>query len=162
KKAGGDAEQFGKQAPKGPATKAGAHRFHWDLRYPGAKVFDGMILWAARPESGPLAPPGDYQVRITANGQTQTQPLVIKKDPRLTHVTQSDLDEQWNLAMKVSARTTQANDMVIQIRALKAQIKDRIDKAKAAQITTLGDSVRKKLSAVEEELYQVKNKSGQD
>src|SRR5262249_36873766 len=77
--------------PTGPRPllrKAGTNRFAWDLRYPGASIFDGMILWGARAEQGPLAVPGAYQVRLRANGQTQTLPLAIKKDPRLPHVTE--------------------------------------------------------------------------
>ncbi len=65
---------------------AGTNRFTWDLRYPGATVFEGEVLWSARAEQGPLAVPGNYQVRVTANGQTQTQPLAVKLDPR-EHVT---------------------------------------------------------------------------
>ena len=53
-----------------------------------------MILWSARAESGPLAPPGNYQVRLTGDGVTQTQSFVIKKDPRLVNVTDADLAEQ--------------------------------------------------------------------
>src|SRR5205807_115233 len=119
----------------------GTNRFTWDLRYAGAHRFEGMILWGARAEQGPLAPPGQYTVRLTANGQTMTQPVVIKKDPRLTDVSDSDLQEQFQLALQVRDRTSEANDMVVQIRALKKEIKDRLDKATSEAIGTSGKAL---------------------
>jgi photosystem II stability/assembly factor-like uncharacterized protein len=161
--AGGDEEEFfGPPAARNPARKAGANRFNWDLRVPGATVFEGMILWSARAETGPLVPPGTYQVRLTANGQTQAQPLVIKRDPRLTNVTDADLAEQFSLAMKVRDKTSEANEMVILIREIKKQIKDRSEKAKDDAVTAAGELLAKKLSSVEEEIYQVRNQSNQD
>jgi hypothetical protein len=161
--AGGDeGESFGPPAARPPGRKAGTNRFMWDLRYPGATVFDGMILWSARAESGPLAPPGNYQVRLTADGQTQSQTFTIKKDPRLPNVTDGDLLEQFALAIKVRDKTSEANEMVVLIRELKKQIKERSDKAQDQSLSAEGASLAKKLSGVEEEVYQVRNQSNQD
>ena len=55
-----------------PSTP-GLNRFEWDLRYPGATVFEGIIIWSGNPARGPKAPPGRYQARLTAAGQTLTQ-----------------------------------------------------------------------------------------
>ena len=155
-------ESFGPQPPRAPARKAGTNRFTWDLRYPGATVFEGMILWSARAETGPLAPPGSYQVRLTVDGQTQTQAFAIKRDPRLTNVTDADLAEQFSLAIKVRDKTSEANEMVILIRDIKKQIKDRSEKAKDQTVSGAGESLAKKLSSVEEAVYQVRNQSNQD
>ena len=155
-------ESFGPPAARPPSRKAGTNRFTWDLRYPGATVFEGMILWSARVESGPLAVPGTYQVRLTANGQTETQIFSIKKDPRLTNVTDADLTEQFNLAIQVRDKTSEANEAVIAIRELKKQINDRSSKAKQQKITEAGEAVSRKLSEIEEEIYQVRNRSNQD
>jgi photosystem II stability/assembly factor-like uncharacterized protein len=155
-------ESFGPPAARPPSRKAGTNRFTWDLRYPGATVFEGMILWSARVESGPLAVPGTYQVRLTANGQTETQIFSIKKDPRLTNVTDADLTEQFNLAIQVRDKTSEANEAVIAIRELKKQINDRSSKAKQQKISEAGEAVSRKLSEIEEEIYQVRNRSNQD
>ncbi|MEK6286710.1 MAG: glycosyl hydrolase [Acidobacteriota bacterium] len=157
-----EAEFGGPPAPRAPGRKAGTNRFTWDMRYPGATVFEGMILWSARAEAGPLAPPGAYQVRLTANGQTQTQTFAIKRDPRLNNVTDADLAEQFSLAIKVRDKTSEANEMVILIREIKKQIKDRAEKAKDQTVSDAGEVLAKKLSAVEEEVYQVRNQSNQD
>lgn len=99
--------------------KAGPKRVVWDLRYPGATTFPGMILRSVNPERGPWAPPGTYQVRLTADGEVRTRPLLIRKDPRLSEVTQAHLEEQFQLARQVRDRTSQANEAVVKIRTLK-------------------------------------------
>jgi hypothetical protein len=93
---------------------AGAHRFTWDLRYPGA------WMNAARPEgpNGPTAVPGRYAVRLTAGSWTQTQPLTIIEDPRIskTGVTQSDLQEQFDHNVKVRDLVSEVNQTVTKVR----------------------------------------------
>ena len=155
---GGGGGRFG-GTPTVP-RKAGLNNFAWDLRYPGATGFQGMILWGARTGSGPMAVPGPYSVRLTANGQTLTERMNVEKDPRIDSVTLADLTEQFKFAMQIRDKTTEANVMVITIRELKKQMDDR--QKQSAELKTAFDPFRKKLSAVEEEVYQVRNRSGQD
>jgi photosystem II stability/assembly factor-like uncharacterized protein len=157
---GGDDEGGGRGAVRPPSRKAGGNRYTWDLRYPGATSFEGMIMWGANPEQGPLAVPGQYQVRLTANGATETRPLQVVRDPREVTITQSDLEEQFKLATQVRDKVSEANDMVIKIRALKKEIDDRVKKAPA--LNGPGERLSTRLSAVEEDVYQVRNRSGQD
>src|SRR4029078_2870917 len=65
-------------APR-PTAKQGINRFTWDMRYPNARDFPGLILWAGRPR-GPQAPPGQYSVRLSANGVTRTQSFSITRN----------------------------------------------------------------------------------
>ena len=149
--------------PPQPSTKAGLNRFSWDGLYPGATVFECMIIWGGDPASGPTAPPGRYAVRLTANGEAQTQPFLVRRDPRLKDVTDADLAAQFALASKVSRRVSDANEAVIRIRALKAQLRDRLSSPTASsEIRTLAPLLIDKLQAIEEDLYQVRNRSGQD
>jgi photosystem II stability/assembly factor-like uncharacterized protein len=157
---GGD-ERFRPRA-KPPARKAGANRISWDLRYAGAHAFEGMILWGARAQAGPLAVPGDYKIRLTANGQTVTQPIKVEKDPRLTTLTQADLEEQFKFAMQVQDEVSDADDMVVLIRKFKDLAKERGEKSKDAGVQSASASLRDKLSTIEEDIYQVRNRSGQD
>ena len=56
-------------AMRDPVAKtAGLNSFTWDGRYPNAVTFPGMILWGAT-TNGPLAAPGKYTVRLTADGK---------------------------------------------------------------------------------------------
>ena len=43
-----DDDDFGPPKTPPPGRKAGTNRFNWDLRYPGATVFDGIVLWSAK------------------------------------------------------------------------------------------------------------------
>ena len=147
-------------AARPPTRKTGGNRYSWDLRYPGATTFPGMILWGANAEQGPMAVPGEYQVRLTADGATQTAPLHVERDPREVTITQADLDEQFKLATAVRDKTSEADDMVIHIRDMKKQIDDRVKKAPS--LDAAGERLATHLSEVEEDLYQVRNRSGQD
>jgi Sortilin, neurotensin receptor 3, len=143
-----------------PSRAAGGNRFTWDLRYPGATTFEGMILWQVNADQGPVAVPGEYRVRITANGVTQTRAFHIVKDARLTSVSDADLAEQFKLAIAARDKTTEANTMVIRIRDLKKTIAEKV-KADPA-LNAAAERLTTRLSAVEEDLYQVRNKSFRD
>jgi photosystem II stability/assembly factor-like uncharacterized protein len=154
----------------GPArvgTAKGMNRFTWDMRYEGAEVFPGVIMWAARPQRGPAAPPGKYTVRIGANGETQTRDFTLGIDPRLEKagVTEAYLHEQFKLSTEVRDSVTNANRAVVQIRSIRDQVNQRLEKVsprRKAEIQKLADGLLKPLAAVEEEVYQVKNQSNQD
>jgi hypothetical protein len=145
-----------------PSGRAGLNRFVWDLRYPGATTFPCLVLWGGNAEQGPLALPGRYAVRVSASGQTQTQPLVIRMDPRLKGVTPADLREQFALATQIRDKLSAANDAVLRIRRMKSAIAQRLAQADAPEVRASAAVVTRKLSDVEENLYQVRNRSGQD
>ncbi len=160
KPAAGDDEGY--QTPRPVAgLEAGLNRFTWDLRYSGSTSFPGIILWGASVEEGPLAMPGSYAVRVTANGDSETQPFHIAEDPRST-VSQADLQAQFDLAMQVRDEVSAADQAVIDVRKIRDQVNDRLAKTQAAEVHSAGDTLNKKLTDVEEAIYQVKNRSGQD
>jgi hypothetical protein len=152
------------QEPK-VGTAKGMNRFVWDMRHAGPTTFPKMILWAASTR-GPRAMPGTYQVRLTTAAGAQTQPFTIRKNPVLTAVSESDLAEQFELAMQIRDRVSQANDAVVKIRGLKDQVKDRAEKAtangKRPQVGRAAQALTEKLTAVEGEIYQYRNQSSQD
>jgi photosystem II stability/assembly factor-like uncharacterized protein len=145
-------------------AKAGTNRFVWDLRYPDAKRFKGMILWAAEMR-GPMAVPGTYQVRLEAAGKTLTQPLELRADPRLK-TTAVDYQKQFDLQMKIRDKVSEAHDAIARLRAVRDQVGSAVERAKGIPdekaIADAADEFKKKLTAVEEALYQTKNQSSQD
>jgi photosystem II stability/assembly factor-like uncharacterized protein len=141
--------------------KAGLNRFTWDMRYPPAKTFEGMVLWSGNTQ-GPEAVPGTYSVRLTADGKSYTEKLILEKDPRLDSVTVADLAEQFSLALKISEDLTRANEIVIVVRELKRQMDDRLKSNSDAALKASLDPFRERLSEIEEDVYQVRNRSGQD
>jgi photosystem II stability/assembly factor-like uncharacterized protein len=147
--------------PARVTAQQGMNRFTWDMRYPNARDFPGMIMWAASTR-GPQAPPGRYQVRLTAGGTAKTQDFQIVRNPAFTTVTDADLQEQFKLAKAINDRVSQANTAVIRIRTLKAQAADRAAKSSNPDVKTAASSFAGRLTEIEGEIYQHRNQSSQD
>ena len=145
-----------------PTTAKGLNTFTWDLRYPGATDFEGMIIWSARPTRGPKAPIGDYEVKIKSDDYEKTYPFKIHMNPNLKDITKEDLDEQFELANNIMQKTSAANEAVIHIREIKKQLKEHEVKLSSSAMKRTITPFINKISAIEENLYQVKNQSGQD
>ena len=144
-----------------PGTRAGTNRFTWDLRYEGATVWPGIIIFSARPELGPMAVPGVYRVRVTANGETQETTLRLQL-PRGSRAAEADLQAQFDLAMKIRDRTTEANEAVLEIRDIRRQVEERLGRTKDQRIVAAARGLLTKITAVEGDIYQVKNTAWQD
>ena len=158
-----DEEDGGGRGRGGPPTislAAGLQRFTWDLQYAPVTPFQGMVLWGAT-TNGPLALPGTYQARLTVDGQAFTQPITVKKHPLYT-ISDADMRAQFELASKIRDKVNEANDAIIQIRRIKTQLKDRTDKTNSADAKAIAEQFIRELSAVEEDVYQVRNQSNQD
>lgn len=140
--------------PNPPSVKLGLNRFEWNLRYPDASSFKGMILWGGSVR-GPIATPGKYQVRLTAAGKTISRYFEIKLDPRIKGVTPADAEERFKLAMMAHQQVSKANDAVIKIRLIK-------EKMIKAGVIEANKNIIQQLSTIEENLYQVRNQSSQD
>lgn len=141
---------------------AGLTRFSFDMRSTGIESFPGMILWGAG-TAGPALPPGRYTVRLTADGQELKAPLVIRRSPLIPDVTDADLAAQYAFGRQVRDRTNDAQRAVIEIRRVKDQLDDRLKRSNNdGALKRSGETLRTKASAVEQDVYQVKNQSGQD
>ncbi len=104
------------------STKAGMHRFSWDMKYDplsgggggrGGGGAGGAVPHRTYPGNGsPWAPPGRYTVRLTVDGKAYTQPITLKMDPRV----------KVSLAVaQVFAMTKQMHDGAIAAREAYAQ-----------------------------------------
>jgi hypothetical protein len=144
--------------------KAGANLFNWNMRYPDAKDFDGMILWGGS-MAGPTAVPGEYMVTLKIGDQEQTQSFRILKDPR-SESSIADLQAQFDFVKEVNEKITEAHEAIIDIREIKSQMSefsDRLEKDEAMDpIRDKAKEITKSISKVEEALYQTKNRSNQD
>ena len=106
--------------PQPLPAEAGMHRFVWDLHY----VLPKGVRSSYWGPAGPLAVPGTYTVKLTANGKSSTQPLTIKLDPRVK--TQQDaLERQFGLASKLAARLGEVSAALQQVGDLQKQIEAR-------------------------------------
>ena len=110
-------------APKLPVD-VGLNRFTWDMLYPGPR--EGS---SGEPSSnGPMAPPGTYTVRMNVAGQTMTQPLVLRMDPRVTKdgVTLADVRDQFEHNLRVRDLVSEANRAATRLRAALKQEPDSV------------------------------------
>jgi photosystem II stability/assembly factor-like uncharacterized protein len=164
KKEGEDADDdddFGPKPVPKPSIKPGLNRYTWDMHYPGFTEFKGMVFWAGR-NRGPLALPGQYEVRLTVDGQAQLQPAEIRLDPRVKGVTQADLQKRFDLASRIDQKVSQANDAVLLIRGVRSQIEARLKTTNDPAVRSPAGQLEQKLAAIEGRIYQVQNRSSQD
>jgi hypothetical protein len=151
------------EGPRGPQTTvpmaAGMNRATWDLAHTPVVSFPGMILWGAT-QNGPTVLPGTYQVKLTADGVSQTQPLHDREAPAAQHqrrrpaVPVGPGHEDPRQGERSEPRRHQ--DPPHQDEAA--------EKTKGApkEVVAAADTLTKNLAIVVEEIYQVKNQSGQD
>ncbi|WP_430467042.1 VPS10 domain-containing protein [Winogradskyella ouciana] len=151
-------------------VEKGANKFVWDMTYDGAERLPGMILWWASLE-GPRAIPGEYKVSlkvedsVPSNSFEVTKPFTIVADPR-AESTLSDMQKQFDFIKDVNKTMDDAHKSIKKIRNINKQlgafqkqykdddnVKDLVEKAK---------KLEEELSNIEKELYQTKNRSGQD
>jgi hypothetical protein len=92
--------------PQLVSTKAGMHRFLWDMHYtPIAGVEPEFPISATYRNTAPQATspwvvPGDYTVTLAIDNKTFSQPLTVAMDPRVKAST-ADLQEQFDLSWRL-------------------------------------------------------------
>jgi hypothetical protein len=152
---------------KEPANKIdiakGMNQIVWNLRYPESERIEGMILWNGVP-SGIVAPPGSYFASIKIGKDSAEVPFTVKADPNYK-LTQADYDQQFVFLKQVQDKFNEIQKAIKDIRSLRSQINDFVSKQGKdvpKEIKASGDSINKKLTSIEETLYQTKAKSGQD
>ncbi len=145
------------------ANKAGLNTFDWNLRYPDAATFKGLVFWGGG-VTGPAAPPGTYTVRMTTGGATQSQKFELLKDPR-AHVTQHDLDEQFAFLMQIRDTLSAANNAVRTIRNMRWQVAQRsaaLPEGDRAAFEHEAAPMLARLSTIEQTIYQTQSHASED
>ncbi|MBX2969961.1 MAG: glycosyl hydrolase [Cyclobacteriaceae bacterium] len=143
----------------------GMNKFNWNMRYPEADRFDGLILWASS-LNGPRALPGTYKARLTVNGKVQETEFEILKDPR-SDATDADMKAQFDFAQEVLGKVNETHTAIKKIRQAREQINRAIDPIKDQKdamkdILDKAKNIQDQMKTIEETLYQTKNRSGQD
>lgn len=147
-----------------PDLIRGLNRFAWDLRYPEAKKFEGLILWGGRTE-GPRVIPAGYSVKLTVGEESMTVPAEVKADPR-SGISPVDQKAQFDFLLAAHEKLSEIHEQIERIRDVRKQLGDlrkRVgDEASAKPVVEAAKALDKKMTAIEETLYQTKNKSPQD
>ena len=135
----------------------------WNLQYPPADRIEGMILWNGVPGSI-TAPPGAYFAKLKVGKDSATVPFTILPDPNYK-VSQQEYNEQFQFLWQVRNKFNDIQKGIKDIRALRTQINSFVSlqgKDAPKEVKAAADSINKKLTGIEETLYQTKARSGQD
>jgi photosystem II stability/assembly factor-like uncharacterized protein len=108
----------------------GMHRFVWDLRWSssGSSEEGDDETGVA---GGPKAAPGSYQVKLAVDGQSFTESLQVKMDPR-SKATATQLAEQQNLGLEIFGASLQVRKAQQEIKAAKEQLAKLKEKLKGS------------------------------
>ena len=125
--------------------RAGMNRAEWDLHYEPPRLIalrtsppENPHIWEerrfrgtdARPvthwgikeaEVGPVAPAGKYTVRLTVDGQSFTQPLVVVNAPN-ERASDADLDAAFQLQLQIRDDISKVSDTVNRIEWMRKQL----------------------------------------
>ncbi|MFK5890010.1 MAG: glycosyl hydrolase [Flavobacteriaceae bacterium] len=144
--------------------KEGDNVFYWDMMYPGAEKVKGMILWWGS-LAGPKAIPGTYSVSLKVNDKNLNQTFNILKDPR-SNVSLADLKAKFDFILSVRDKLTETHKALKNIKKIRNQVaslKKAIDDKKAHKdLIAFADDIVKRITVIENNLYQTKSKSNQD
>jgi len=121
-------------------TIQGTHRFHWDMRHAGP--WDKKASKAFN--SGPLASPGNYSIRLTVDDDLYEQSFKIKADQNILKngVSLDDLKVQENLALKMvsliskAKRRLQTVEESLKVESPKKDFNKKMAEALVAQLKT--------------------------
>ena len=142
-------------------VEAGLNTLRWDLRGQGWTGFPRMVLWGVR-TNAPTLPPGEYTLRLTVDGDTQTAPLAIEPHPWIDDVTASDMRAQYAFSVQIRDRVEEANQAVIAIRRMRTQALERLEESDDRELRERLHALMTAAGAVEADIYQVRNRAGQD
>jgi hypothetical protein len=144
-------------------VEKGMNQFVWNMYYTAAEKVDGMILWNGS-VPGPKAIPGKYFIKIVNNTDSAIAEGGIKANPNYKE-TQKEYEDQFNFLISVRDKFSDIQKAVKHIREIREQINDfmtRTGSDSVKEIKTMADSINKKMTRIEEALYQTKAKSAQD
>jgi photosystem II stability/assembly factor-like uncharacterized protein len=145
-------------------TEKGINKFVWDLRTDKPVDVPGIVRWGGRLQ-GVTVPPGNYQVKLTAGGQSSTAPLEVVRDPRI-NTSAEDYARQFEMATRIRDSISEGHRAVNEIRSVRAQVealKKRLaGDEKAKPVVEAADALLKKMSGIEGKIVEPRSKSNED
>jgi photosystem II stability/assembly factor-like uncharacterized protein len=138
---------------QGLSSAQGMHRFLWDMHYapvPGERPsypIAAVYRNTAPAFTSPWVLPGRYVVKLTVNGKSYIQPLVVKMDPRVKTPAR-DLEQQFSLSNWLYREWISFNELADNIRMVRKQLADLRSKASAEQVKGQISAFSEKLDAL--------------
>jgi photosystem II stability/assembly factor-like uncharacterized protein len=139
------------------SARPGGNRFVWNLRYPGATRLKNTLIDEGTLD-GPMAPPGNYSVRLIAGRDTMTRQFAVAADPRVKTST-AELVAQFELIKRVRDRINDVSDAAMRVESIQSQLDQRVtltkDQSYAKRVSDAAKPLRDKLETIRAELYEV-------
>ena len=143
------------------SPSSGGNRLIWDMRYPGFKSFEGMVLYSS-PNVGPKVAPGKYNIKMTYNDQILQKEFEIVKDPRVK-ISQADYEDQLEFLINVRDEVSRANQKIIDIRNIKKNMIFISEKTRDNnELQEMINNYLTDVSEIENNIHMTKNQSRQD
>ena len=109
----------------------GLNRVWWNLAYDDIHPVKGFVPWADTGFNGPTVVPGNYTVRVLANGKTASGNVQVLPDPR-SHATPAEYAAQLAFLLRIRTDLTQMTQAIEHVQGVKKH-----DRAQAAQAEAL-------------------------
>ena len=141
----------------------GMNQFVWDMMYPEAEKVEGMILW--NNVRGLKAAPGQYYVRIVSEKKDSAEAAFNILANLNYKTTQQEYEDQFSFLLTVRDKFNEIQKAIKNIREVRKQISDfmaRQGSDTSKEIKQLTDTINRRMTRIEEALYQTKAKSEQD
>jgi photosystem II stability/assembly factor-like uncharacterized protein len=109
------------------STSAGMHRWIWDLHYPPPLATRHDYPISAIPHDtpryplGPTVLPGNYTVRLTADGKTMTAPLTVRMDPRVK-TAPAGLQKRFDAETRLASIVSDSSRAVLEGNSIREQL----------------------------------------
>jgi hypothetical protein len=137
-------------------TAPGMHRFLWDMHYQpiaggggrGGLPIAAIAYDTANPPNAPWVLPGSYTVKLTVEGQSYTQPLTVKMDPRVK-ASAAVIAQQFTLSKEMYDGMVNSGAALRELRALRAQVKPLQDRAGQSTLSQLLSAFDQKAQGLE-------------
>ncbi len=134
--------------PSELSSEAGMHRFLWDMHYaplperrpnyPMQAVFRNT----APAHNSPWVMAGSFKVKLSVDGQSYTQPLTVKMDPRV-RTPLAGLRQQFTLSKQLYDDLEEGSAALEQLRALRARLKELQQQAQGSAGESIAELDRK-------------------
>jgi photosystem II stability/assembly factor-like uncharacterized protein len=138
------------------ATPASNPHVWDDLRFLG-KHWRPITHWGIREaEVGPVVAPGTYTVKLTVDGNSNTQPLEVLPDPR-SHATPAQTEATVKMLLRIRDDISTVSGMVNQIEWVRKQLQAlegmlREEGTQQASTLSAVENMDKRMQAVENQL----------
>ena len=159
-------------------AKEGLNRIVWNLRGQAPHLVEGAIMSLSY-TGGPYLPPGTYRATLSVAAGEETDQAAddetsdwensrtfeVLADPRLDDITQADLEEQYAMLDRLSARLTAIHDAIAGLRRVREQagaLEERLDEAGASELGPVLEAILERAGELDERLIQSRSRVSQD